>query len=66
MRTGLAEMKFPTNKQNIQTYLEQNKAKIKDVDSVTKAIEKLLSTKEYANIQEIRNELNDARSPDEV
>lgn len=66
MRTGLAGMKFPANKQNIQTYLEQNKAKIKDVDSVTKAIEKLLSTKEYENIQEILNELNDARSPDEV
>jgi len=66
MRTGLAGIKFPTNKQNIQTYLEQNKAKIKDVDSVTKAIEKLLSTKEYANITEILNELNDSRSPDEV
>ena len=35
MRTGLSGVKFPVNKQNIQTYLEQNKAKIKDADSVT-------------------------------
>ncbi len=66
MRTGLAGVKFPANKENIQIYLEQNKAKIEDVDSVTKAIEKLPSTKEYANIQEILSELNDARSPSEV
>ena len=66
IRTGITGMNFPANKQNIQIYLEQNKAKIEDVDSVTKAIEKLPSTKEYANIQEILNDLNDARSPDEV
>ena len=55
MRTGLAGIKFPTNKQNIQTYVEQNKAKIDGADSVTIAIGKLPS-KEYANIQEILNE----------
>lgn len=55
VRTGLAGIKFPTNKQNIQTYVEQNKAKIDDADSVTIAIGKLPS-KAYANIQEILNE----------
>ncbi len=55
MRTGLAGIKFPTNKQNIQTYVEQNKAKIDGADSVTIAIEKLPS-KAYANIQEILKE----------
>ena len=54
MRTGLSGMKFPINKQTIQTYVEQNKAKIEDADSVINAIGKLPSTnKEYANIQEI-------------
>jgi hypothetical protein len=66
MRTGLAGMKFPTNKQNIQTYVEQNKAKIEDADSVTKIIEKLPSNKEYATIEEILNELHDSRSSVEV
>jgi hypothetical protein len=56
VKTGLAEMKFPTNKQNIQTYVEQNKAKIGDSSSVAIAIGKLPS-KEYANIQEVLNEL---------
>ena len=56
MRTGLAGMKFPANKQNIQTYVEQNKAKINGADSITMAIGKI-PAKEYANIQEIENEL---------
>ena len=56
VRTGLAGIKFPTNKQNMQTYVEQNKAKIANADSVTMAIGKLPS-KEYANIQEILNEV---------
>jgi hypothetical protein len=66
IRTGLAEMKFPIKKQNIQTYVEQNKTKIKDADSVTKTIEKLPSNKEYANIEDILNELHDTRSSVEV
>jgi Protein of unknown function (DUF4231)/Protein of unknown function (DUF2795) len=56
VRTSLAGIKFPTNKQNMQTYVEQNKAKIANADSVTIAIGKLPS-KEYANIQEILNEV---------
>jgi hypothetical protein len=55
IRTGLAGTKFPANKQNIQTFLEQNKAKIDGADSVTITIGKLPS-KEYANIQEILDE----------
>jgi len=55
LRTGLAGLKFPTNKQNIQTYVEQNKSKINGADSLTVAIGKLPS-KEYANIQEVLNE----------
>jgi hypothetical protein len=57
VRTSLAGIKFPTNKQNMQTYVEQNKAKIANADSVTMAIGKLPS-KEYANIQEILNEVH--------
>ncbi len=56
MKNGLAGIKFPISKQNIQIYLEQNKSKIKDADSVTIAIGKL-PPKEYANIQEIEKEL---------
>jgi hypothetical protein len=56
VRTSLTGIKFPTNKQDIQTYFQQNKAKIgDDADSVAKAIERLPS-KAYASIQEILNE----------
>jgi Protein of unknown function (DUF4231)/Protein of unknown function (DUF2795) len=67
IRTGLTGVKFPSNKQKIQTYIEENKAKIDAADSVTKAIEKLPSNnKEYANIQEILNELHDTKSSNEM
>lgn len=52
VRNSLDGIKFPTNKQDIQTYVEKNKTKIADVDLVTKAIERL-PPKAYANIQEI-------------
>jgi hypothetical protein len=66
IKTSLAGMKFPVKKENILTYLEQNKAKIEDSDSVTKIVEKLPPyNKDYANIQEILNELPDARTPHE-
>ena len=56
MRTGLAEMKFPANKQAIQTYVEQNRTKINGAEILTVAVGKL-PPKEYANLQEIENEL---------
>jgi hypothetical protein len=56
MRIGLKSMKFPTNKQNILAYVEQNRTKINGVDSVTMAIGKLPS-KEYANLKEVEDEL---------
>jgi Protein of unknown function (DUF4231)/Protein of unknown function (DUF2795) len=66
IRTGLTGVKFPSNKQKIQTYIEENKAKIDAADFVTKAIEKLPSNnKEYSNIQEILNELHDRKSSNE-
>lgn len=55
VRTSLAGMKFPTNKQNIQTYVEQNKAKNPSGDLVATAIGKL-PYKEYTNIEDILNE----------
>ena len=57
IKTSLIGMKFPTTKQNIQTYVEQNKTKIDAVDSVIAEIEKLPS-KEYMTIQEIVNEIS--------
>ena len=67
MKTSLAGMKYPINKQNIQIYVEQNKGKMVDANSVIKVIEKLpLNNKEYVNIEEIVNELDDTRSPEEV
>jgi hypothetical protein len=67
VRTTLAGIKYPTNKLNIQTYVEQNKEKMVDVDSVINVIEKLPSNnKEYINIGEILNELFDTRSSVEV
>ena len=67
MKTSLAGIKYPTNKQNIQTYVEQNKEKMDDANSVTKVIEKLPSNnKEYTNIEMILNELHNIRSSVEV
>ena len=56
VRTALAEIKFPIQKESIQAYVEQNKSKIKDIDSITLIINKLPS-KEYANMKEIEAEL---------
>ena len=57
IKTSLAGLKFPATKQNIQTYVEQNKTKIDDANSVTAEIEKLPS-KEYTSIQELVNEMS--------
>ena len=56
IRASLATLTYPASKQNIQNYVEQNKAKIVEVDSVTAIIGEL-STRQYASIQEIVNEL---------
>jgi hypothetical protein len=45
-------IKFPATKQDIQTYVEQNKRRL-----ITAKIEKLLS-KEYTSIQELVNEMS--------
>jgi Protein of unknown function (DUF4231)/Protein of unknown function (DUF2795) len=57
VRTSLAGLKFPANKQSIQTYVEQNTAKIDSPDLVTAAIGKLPS-RDYSNIQEVLNEFH--------
>jgi hypothetical protein len=57
IKNSLAGIKFPATKQDIQTYVEQNKKKIDDADSITAKIEKL-SSKEYTSIQELVNEIS--------
>ena len=67
VRTTLTGIKYPTNKLNILTYVEQNKEKIMNADSVINVIEKLPSNnKDYTNIEEILNELMDTKSSVEV
>ena len=67
VRTTLTGIKYPTNKLNILTYVEQNKEKIMNADSVINVIEKLPSNnKDYTNIEEILNELLDTKSSVEV
>lgn len=57
IKTSLVGIKFPTTKQDIQSYVEQNKKKIDDADSITAKIAKLPS-KEYTSIQELVNEMS--------
>jgi hypothetical protein len=57
VKTSLVGLKFPTNKQGIQTFVEQNKAKIGSAELVIAAIGKLRS-RDYSNIQEVLNEFH--------
>lgn len=56
LRSTLAEIKFPTNKENIELFIQQNKSKIKDIDSITSILNKLTS-KQYTNMKEIETEI---------
>ncbi len=56
IRSSLSEIKFPTNKENIALFIQQNKSKIKDMNSITLILNKLPS-KEYTNMKEIESEI---------
>ena len=56
IRSSLSEIKFPTNKENIELFIQQNKSKIKDMNSITLILNKLPS-KEYTNMKEIESEI---------
>jgi hypothetical protein len=56
IRSTLSEIKFPTNKENIELFIQQNKSKIKDMDSISLILDKLPS-KQYINLKEIESEL---------
>jgi Protein of unknown function (DUF4231) len=55
--SSLVGLKFPANKEAILAFIEQNKTRIKDADSIATRIGRLPS-KEYASTQDITNELS--------